>query len=351
MQFDIRRAEAFARRMRALLNEATLGLLTSIAHQTGLFDVMATLPPSASEEIARAAGLDERYVREWLAAMVVGRVVDFDGTRGTFALPPEHAASLTRAAGRRNLAAHAPVIAALARLESAVLCRFRESGSALATTSGVEALRRADGEEEARLVDALVDALTVAVPALVRGLELGDDVLHLRRASCASCAPHTPLAARFPQSRHVEVTVAAVGGLASEHDLVTAWMVLHDHPDPLALARGLRDRLRPGGHLLCVDVKAASHLADNLEHPLGPMLYTLSTMCSLPAGSAGAGTDSAVRPKVATGNGGEVLGVLGLMAGEERTRRLLATAGFGPVIRIPLVEEDRVCLLAAREEP
>jgi hypothetical protein len=32
---------------------------------------MAELPPSTSEEIARAAALDERYVREWLGGMVV----------------------------------------------------------------------------------------------------------------------------------------------------------------------------------------------------------------------------------------------------------------------------------------
>ena len=42
--------------------------MTSIGHQTGLFDTMAGLPPSTSEQIAEAAGLHERYVREWLGS-------------------------------------------------------------------------------------------------------------------------------------------------------------------------------------------------------------------------------------------------------------------------------------------
>ena len=41
-------------------------------------DKMAELPPSTSEEIARHSQLNERYVREWLGAMVTGKVVDYD---------------------------------------------------------------------------------------------------------------------------------------------------------------------------------------------------------------------------------------------------------------------------------
>src|SRR5437867_6976640 len=47
-----------------------------------------------SEQIAQAAGLHERYVREWLAALVTGHIVTYDTAHGTYALPLEHAASL-----------------------------------------------------------------------------------------------------------------------------------------------------------------------------------------------------------------------------------------------------------------
>ena len=103
-ELDEAKAEEFGGRMVELLNNSLLCLMTSVGHRTGLFDVMATLPPSTSEEVAGKAGLNERYVREWLNAMTVGRFVEYDAANKTYLLPPEHAASLTRAAGPGNLA-------------------------------------------------------------------------------------------------------------------------------------------------------------------------------------------------------------------------------------------------------
>ena len=52
--------------------------MVAVGHRVGLFDAMRELPPATSDEIARHAGLNERYVREWLGAMVTGRVIDVD---------------------------------------------------------------------------------------------------------------------------------------------------------------------------------------------------------------------------------------------------------------------------------
>ena len=82
-EIDQARAEAFAERMLGTLNEAAVALMTSVGHRTGLFDAMAGLAPSTSGEIAAAAGLDERYVREWLGAMVTGGIVEHDPGEGT----------------------------------------------------------------------------------------------------------------------------------------------------------------------------------------------------------------------------------------------------------------------------
>ena len=82
-----------------MMNEAALALMVSVGHRTGLFDAMAQLPPATSDQIASAAGLDERYVREWLGAMTTGRITEHDAAAGTYTLPAAHAAWLTRAAG------------------------------------------------------------------------------------------------------------------------------------------------------------------------------------------------------------------------------------------------------------
>jgi hypothetical protein len=54
---DDTKVEAFAEQMLGVLNDAMLALMTSVGHQTGLFDTMADQPPSTSEEIASAAKL------------------------------------------------------------------------------------------------------------------------------------------------------------------------------------------------------------------------------------------------------------------------------------------------------
>ena len=90
-------AKAFGRRMLGVVNDAAVALLLSIGHQTGLFDRMATLASATSAEIASAAGLDERYVREWLGGMVCAAIIDYDSTTHTYHLPADHALALTRA--------------------------------------------------------------------------------------------------------------------------------------------------------------------------------------------------------------------------------------------------------------
>ncbi|HZF59185.1 MAG TPA: hypothetical protein VEZ19_12025, partial [Rubrobacter sp.] len=120
-EIDQARSEAFAERMLGVLNDGALALMTSIGHRTGLFDIMAGLPPSTSEEIASAAGLNERYVREWLAAMVVGRIVEHDPEGATYRLPPEHAAWLTRASTPDNIAVAAQFVPVLASVEDRIV--------------------------------------------------------------------------------------------------------------------------------------------------------------------------------------------------------------------------------------
>src|ERR1700760_3030431 len=70
--------DEFTERMAQTIDNASLALLMSVGHQTGLLDTMAGLPPSTSRQIATAAGLNERYVREWLGGMTTGHIVDYD---------------------------------------------------------------------------------------------------------------------------------------------------------------------------------------------------------------------------------------------------------------------------------
>jgi hypothetical protein len=55
---------AFAEQALGIVNGGFLSLMLSIGHRTGLFDLLARLPPSSSGRIASEARLSERYVRE-----------------------------------------------------------------------------------------------------------------------------------------------------------------------------------------------------------------------------------------------------------------------------------------------
>jgi hypothetical protein len=123
-------AEAFAEQVSTIINHGAVANMMSIGHRTGLFDVMATMPPASSVEIAETAQLAERYVREWLAVMVTGRIVTYDPARRTYHLPPEHAACLTRRGELGNLAVYSQHVALMGEVQEKVLERF-ETGEGL----------------------------------------------------------------------------------------------------------------------------------------------------------------------------------------------------------------------------
>ena len=162
-------AEEFAERIVGVLNSATLALMTSIGHRTGLFDRLAELPPATSEEIAAAAGLHERYVREWLGAMVTSRIIDYDAVTATYRLPPEHAACLTRAAGPDNLAMLMQYVALLGNVEDAVVACFHTGGGV--PYSAFPRCQTLMAKESAKIhASKLIDSIVPFVPGLANRL-------------------------------------------------------------------------------------------------------------------------------------------------------------------------------------
>ena len=126
--YDDAKAEEFAGRILETLNSGAVAVMLSVGYRTGLFDTLAELDSATSQELADAAGLNERYVREWLGAMTTGRIVEHDPEAGTYRLPAEHAAWLTRAASPNNLAVTAQWIPTLSTVEDDIVECFRKGG-------------------------------------------------------------------------------------------------------------------------------------------------------------------------------------------------------------------------------
>jgi SAM-dependent methyltransferase len=340
---DEAKAEAFGGRMLGMLNDAFLALLTSIGHQTGLFDVLADLPPSTSEQIAAAAGLNERYVREWLGGMVTGKIVEYDPTARTYRLPPEHAASLTRAAGPNNMAFFTQYVSEVAKNEQRVVECFRHGGGVpYSAYSRFQELQR---EDSGPVIDATLTSSTLPlVPGLVERLEQGIDVADF---GCGSGHAINVMARAFPNSRFTgydfseegiaagraearqlgltnarfELQDIATLDLADAYDLITAFDTVHDQAHPAKVLENIARALRRGGTFLLVDIAASSNLEENLEHPFGPFLYSASVLHCM---------------TVSLAQDGEGLGTVW---GEQKARQMLAEAGFVDV-EVKQVEGD-----------
>src|SRR5437879_5658192 len=194
---DATKVEEFGGQLLSTMNNGMLTLMISVGHRTGLFDVMSGMGPSTSEEIANAAGLNERYVREWLGAMTTGRIVECDAGAGTFRLPAEHAAMLTRAAGPNNFASFAQFVAMLGNVEDEIVDSFKKGGGV--PYSRYPEFQRLMAEMSAQVYDAaLIGGVLPMVDGLVDRLSQGIDVADV---GCGSGHAVNLMAQAFPNSR------------------------------------------------------------------------------------------------------------------------------------------------------
>jgi SAM-dependent methyltransferase len=329
--------------MVAAIDGASLTLLLSIGHQTGLLDTMAGLPRATSAQIADAANLDERYVREWLGGMATGRVVDYDADTGTYSLPAHHASALTRAAGPDNLGVLAQFLPLLSDVEQKIVACFRNGGGL--PYSEFPRFHRLQAEQSSTVFDAaLVDVILPLVDGLVERLRAGAEVADL---GCGSGHAINLMAQAFPASRFTGIDFsdeaitagiqeAARLGLTNAtfeshdlpeldkpeaYDVITVFDAIHDQAQPARVLDNIYRALRPGGVFLMVDIKASSRLEDNVGVPLSTFLYTVSLMHCMTVSLALAGAG------------------LGTVWGRQLATSMLADAGFDDV-RVAEIESD-----------
>ena len=336
--FDAAGAAAFEKKMVDVLNGGALSLMLSIGHRTGLFDAMADMLPATSAQIAQKAGLQERYVREWLGAMTVSRIVEHDSEAGVYVLPPEHAALITRAAPNGNLAVFAQYIPLLGTVEDDIVRCFREGGGVPYERFG--RFHQVMAEDSGQtVIPVLIDHILPLEPGLIGRLEEGIRVLDV---GCGRGKALNLMARTFPNSRLVgydlsEEAIAFARQEAAKQgsrnvefaardlsdfdktaepdafDFVTTFDAVHDQANPLAVLRGIRRTIAPDGVYLAQDIKGSSHHHGNIDHPIGPLLYTISCMHCM---------------TVSLAQGGEGLGA---MWGRETALDYFRKAGFSDV--------------------
>lgn len=316
------------------LNSGALMLMISIGHRTGLFDAMSEMDWTDSVELAKQEGLNERYVREWLGAMATGGVVEVDGT-GRFRLSEDKAQFLTRNTDLDNLAVMAQYISVLGSVEDDIVECFYNGGGVpyekytrfhdvMAEDSGMTVL------------DALEDHILPLIPGLTEKLQSGISVLDV---GCGRGRAMLKMAELFPESKfkgldlsdeaiswarakakeryleNIEFEIRDASNFDQNaepeaYDFVTTFDAIHDQAKPLAVLKGINRTLKPGGIYLMQDIHSTGHVHENMDHPLGPALYTVSCMHCM---------------SVSLAQGGDGLGA---MWGREKAQELLGKAGF-----------------------
>lgn len=333
--FDSGKATAFAERFMTFLNDAALCLMVSIGHRTGLFEAMSKSERGTSEEIAAKSGLNERYVREWLGAMVTGGVIETDPDTRTFRLPPEHSAFLTPAAGADNFAVFSQYIPLLGSVEDDIVECFRKGGGVpYEKYPRFHAVMAEDSGQS--VLSTLESHILPLVPGLRNKLMEGARVLDL---GCGRGKVMNQLAALFPSSNFtgMDLSKEATAHARKEakkarlknvqfvsqdlsdfdemaepegFDFVTTFDAVHDQAHPLNLLKGIHKTLKQDGIYLMQDIRASSEIHKNIGHPIGTFLYTVSCLHCM---------------TVSLAQGGEGLGA---MWGEEKTREYVTRAGF-----------------------
>lgn len=326
----------FQKQLGGYMNAGAAVLMISIGHQTGLFDTMADLPAATSAEIAEAADLNERYVREWLGAMVGAGVVDYKQNADTYYLPPEHAALTTREAGPGNLARMMQFIPLLATVEDQIIDKFHNGGGV--PYSEYNGFHRVMAEVSGAQFDAgLVDHMLPLVPGLIEAFGTGVEVADVGTGSGHAV---NVMAQAFPNSHFVgydfseeaiaaarveatsmglsntefEVRDAATLDSSRQFDYVTTFDAVHDQAHPRAMVKGVHAILKDGGYWLCADICASSHVGENRDHPIAVFGYTVSCMHCM---------------SVSLAYDGEGLGA---MWGVHKAREIFAEAGFAHIV-------------------
>ena len=340
-EIDPDKLKAYSFLLFSKLEGAMTSGMVHLGDRLGLYRALAEAPAEGwtSQQLADAAGLDERWVREWAHNQAAAKLLqwseDADGVE-RFSMSPEATAVLS------DPEHPAFGMGMFHRLPQTMqtLVPIAES-----FRSGIGLDYDAFGPEGAAGIERsfapwyrnfLVPVALPALDGVVARLEEGAKAIDI---GCGAGIAVNTMAAQFPHSTFDGYDISehaleraessrAERGLANARfhnarrdpipadgsvDFVTTFDCIHDMTDPVGMMDAIRAAIKDDGVWLLVDIKGRDSFAENVEkNPMASMMYGVSVMSCM---------SSALSEP-----GGAGLGTLGLP--ESLARTMTAEAGF-----------------------
>jgi 2-polyprenyl-3-methyl-5-hydroxy-6-metoxy-1,4-benzoquinol methylase len=291
----------------------------------GLYRALADEGPLTSSELAQAAGMHERYAREWLEHQAASDLLAAEESGGErrFSIPPGHEEALLDVSSLNHIAPLARAVLASVRPIDELLEAFR-TGEGVPYAHYGEDLHESQAAFTRPMFENLLGSEWLpAVPEIHERL-LADPPARVADIACGQGRSSIEIARAYPSivvdgidsdeasieaaNRNLDgsgvedrVTFhardAADADLVGRYDLVTIFEALHDMSYPVEVLRAARGLLGEDGMMLIGDERtqdAFTAPASEVER----LYYGFSVFHCLPVGMVGegaAGTGTVIR--------------------------------------------------------
>jgi SAM-dependent methyltransferase len=303
----------------------------------GLYKTLHEKGSMTCEELATAAKVNPRYLREWLSHQAASNYLTYDPGTGKFTLPEEQAMMFAVEDSPVAMMGAFDGIVAWAEQQPKVQAAFQAGGGVAWGDHGpclfCSTARFFRPGYMHNLVQNWLPALDGVVGKLRDGAKVAD-------VGCGHGWSTVIMAEAFPQTEfigfdfhpgsieqarahardHNVSNVRFEVGTAKDYpgadlDFVTFFDCLHDMGDPAGAAAHVKQTLKPDGTWMIVEPMAGDKMEDNMN-PIGRIYYAASTLVCVPTSLAQ-----------------EVGTALGAQAGEAKLRQVITAGGFRNVRR------------------
>jgi 2-polyprenyl-3-methyl-5-hydroxy-6-metoxy-1,4-benzoquinol methylase len=287
-----------------------------VGDRLGLFKAMAGAGPVTSAELAQKTSLNERYVREWLRAMVAGEYLDYDPSSQRYLMTAAQEFVLADESSPLFVGGAFHFTTPSVLNTPRVIEAFAQGGGIPYSEIGAEIPCAIERFFKPGYINFLANEWLPAVPGLIRRLEQGATVVDV---GCGHGQSTVSLARAFPKSTIMGIdyhdpSIQRARELAAEqgvnnttfitapadqipndrkYDLICTFDCIHDMVDPLATLKAIREALAPDGVYLWSEPNASANAHEN-RNPVGRAFHAISPLhcmtVSLAHDGAGLGT-------------------------------------------------------------